>query len=462
MTTGEIAVDPLRTLQITVVDDGIQARPRVCRVRIEWAQVVADTPGGDFDLRLEPWGPNWETIDIWVDRNPFGSFDSVDASGNPIGNGDKPRPLEINRFEARIRNDGVTDAASVLVTHYAVEPPGVGDNGNWSPLVSYSIPNVPAGGSATGRANWVPLVGEHTCLKVAISQQLGEVTGSNNSAQENIFEFEPAASSVPEPVSMTVAVRNPLKERALVKIALEGVPFGYYVYFPHRWLWLEPLAERKLDLLVIPWIDFRENKHRTADVRLYGRVPRVYEESLDITGKPGSWFAPIGGILARVTPKHRGKVQLDRKAKHQTGEKVTVTGTVEPHIADQQVRVDMTRPDGTIAVEAVRTDVSGRFSATFALAQRLQEKKKQKASPQATARQAIFAFQGHIIGATRIAPADSNVVFIRVGKAEPTVGVREGYGAIELEEALRPDTQKRAKQTEKVPGQGTEAQTAER
>jgi hypothetical protein len=33
-----------------------------------------------------------------------------------------------------------------------------------------------------GRVNWVPLVGEHTCLKVAISQQLGEATGGNNSA----------------------------------------------------------------------------------------------------------------------------------------------------------------------------------------------------------------------------------------------------------------------------------------
>lgn len=34
-----------------------------------------------------------------------------------------------------------------------------------------------------GRVDWVPLVGEHTCLKVAISQQLGEATGGNNSAK---------------------------------------------------------------------------------------------------------------------------------------------------------------------------------------------------------------------------------------------------------------------------------------
>jgi M6 family metalloprotease-like protein len=440
MVSGEVAVDPLRTLNISVVNDNVQARPRVCRVRIEWAQEIADMPGGDFDLRIEPWGPGWETIDIWVDRNPFGAFDSTDASGNPTGNGDKPRPLEINRFEARVRNDGAADAANVLVTHYAVEPPGVGDNGNWSPLLTYSLPNVPAGGSVVGRANWVPLVGEHTCLKVAISQQLGEVTGGNNSAQENVFEFEPPAGSVPEPVSMTVAVRNPLKERALVKVALEGVPFGYYVYFPHRWLWLDALAERKLDLLIVPWIDIRENKHKTADVRLYGRVPRFYEEELDVTGNPGSWFAPIGGILARVTPKPRGKIHIDRQPKREEAEKVTVRGTVEPNIGDQQVRVDMTRPDATVEVATAMTDVAGHFAATFALSRRKRPKRAQSSVEQGT-----YAFQAHIMGATRIAPADSNVVFLHVGvkgrEEKPAVPERE---EIPLEAALRPHVEKAA------------------
>ncbi|MBI2884126.1 MAG: IPT/TIG domain-containing protein [Candidatus Methylomirabilis oxyfera] len=149
MVTGDEAVDPLRTLRIAVVDDNVQSRPRVCRVRIEWAQVIADTPGGDFDLRIEPWGPGWETVDIWIDRNPFGMYDNTDAAGNPVGNGDAPRPLEINRFEARIRNEGTADTNNVKVTHYAIEPPGVGDNGNWAPLSTYTIATIPAAGSVT-------------------------------------------------------------------------------------------------------------------------------------------------------------------------------------------------------------------------------------------------------------------------------------------------------------------------
>ncbi len=413
MVTGEDAVDPLRTLRVVVVDDNIQSQPRVCRVRIEWAQVIADTPGGDFDLRIEPWGPGWETVDIWIDRNPFGTFDNTDGAGNPIGNGDEPRPLEINRFEARIRNDGSADAGNVKVTHYAVEPPGVGDNGNWAPLSTYTIPVIPANGSVTRRVNWVPLVGEHTCLKVAISGQLGEVTTGNNSAQENVFTFQPAAGSVPEPVVMTVAVRNPLPERSLVKISLLGVPFGYYVYFPHRWLWLDGLAERKLDLLVIPFIDIRELKQKKADVRLFGRVPRVYSETLDMTGFPASWMAPIGGILASVTPKHRSEIRLDDKVRRQEENHVRVAGVVTPGIKDQQLRVSMTRPDGSNATASAVTDGSGRFSAGFDLIAR-----GKKPSTGGRKKDAVYAFQAHIIHATQLAPSDSNIVWYRVSETD--------------------------------------------
>lgn len=406
MIEGEVAGDPLRTLNITIIDDEVAARPRVCRVRIEWAQVIADTPGGDFDLRLEPWGPNWETVDIWVDRNPFGVYDHSDGAGNPTGNGDEPRPLEINRFEARIRNEGSADAGNVHVTHYAVEPPGVGDNGNWAPLASYSIANIVAGGSVTGRVNWVPLVGEHTCLKVAIAPQLGEVSTGNNSAQENVFEFQPPAASVPEPVVMTVAVRNPLQKRALVMISLQGAPNGYYVYFPHRWLWLDALAERKLDLLVIPALDIKETRNRKANVRLFGRVPRVYSEKLDMTGIPASWMAPIGGIMANVTPKHRSEVKLDEKVRPEKESHVTVHGRTAPNIGGQQLRIDMTRPDGAKVVKAAETDVSGMFAATFDL-----RGKGKNFAP--WNKGDVFAFQAHIINATLLAPADSNIVWYR-------------------------------------------------
>nr|MDO8111036.1 IPT/TIG domain-containing protein [Candidatus Sigynarchaeota archaeon] len=409
MVTGDEAVDPLRTFRLVVVNDSVQARPRICRVRIEWAQVIADTPGGNFDLRIEPWGPGWETPDIWIDRNPFGTYDNTDAAGNPVGNGDAPRPLEINHFEARIRNDGSVTAKNVKVTHYAVEPPGVGDNGNWAPLATYTIASIPANNSVIRQVNWVPLIGEHSCLKVAISPQLGEVTTGNNSAQENVFTFQPAADSVPEPVVMTVAVRNPLKDRSLVMISLQNIPSGYYAYFPHRWLWLDGLAERKLDLLIIPLVDIHKMKQLRADVRLFGRVPHAYSQKLDMTGYPSSWFAPIGGILASITPKHRSKVNLDDKVQLEKEKVARIFGIVTPHIKGQELRIDMVQPDDSVFTTQVKTDDRGRFSVVFDLAQ------KDRKTGLTLHKGMIYSFQAHILNATLLAPSDSNIVLLKLG-----------------------------------------------
>ncbi len=457
--TGESAEDPLRTIKITVLNDSVQARPRVCRVRVEWVQEIADTPGGDFDLRIQPWGSGWETEDIWVDRNPFGSYDFTDPSGNPTGNGDEPRPMEVNRFYVRVRNDGTATANSVKVTHYAITPPGVGDNGNWTPLSSYTIASIPNNGSSENFVNWVPTVGEHTCLKVAVHQQLGEVSGGNNQAQENVFNFQPAASSIAEPVKLTVAVRNPLDERALVLIALENVPQGYYVYFPHRWLWLDALGEKRLDLLIIPLFDpqkpyvthYRhENDDRraapVASIRLYGRVPRVYSEKLEITGNPASWMAPIGGVLARVEPKLRGEITLDPNIKDDDGI-CHIEGCLEPKIKCQALRVDMTHPNGEVTSVLTDTDERGCFIARFECPDVSECRKVEMTKPKRNITHnkpatlavdqrtncppknddsneqspivdsiCVASFQAHIFNAKQIAPTSSNVVHWKIKK----------------------------------------------
>ena len=57
----------------------------MCRVRAAWAQTISDDPTGAFDLRIDPWDSNYQTPDIWVDRDPFGSFDtSLDSAGRPL------------------------------------------------------------------------------------------------------------------------------------------------------------------------------------------------------------------------------------------------------------------------------------------------------------------------------------------------------------------------------------------
>ena len=108
---GATIEDPARALKITVVNDNVQARPLVCKVRVEWAQTIADDPNGSFDLKVEPWDGNYQTPDIWLDRDPFGTFDNPnDAEGRPTGAGDKPWVNHINQFTARLHVSGAMGA----------------------------------------------------------------------------------------------------------------------------------------------------------------------------------------------------------------------------------------------------------------------------------------------------------------------------------------------------------------
>ena len=124
-------------------------------------------------------------------------------------------------------------------------------------------------------------------------------------------------------------------------------------------------------------------------------------------------MAPIGGILASVTPKHRSEIKLDDKVRRQEENHVRVAGVVTPSIKDQQLRVVMTRPDASTATASVVTDGNGRFSAAFELIA-----KGKKPLARGRKKDGIYAFQAHIIHATQLAPSDSNIVWYRAGETD--------------------------------------------
>jgi hypothetical protein len=412
---GDVATDPARALTITVVNDNVATNPLVCRVRVSWAQGIADDPNGAFDLRLDPWDANYQTPDIWVDRMPFGVFDQpLDAQGRPQGNGDKPRPKEINHFFTRIHCDGTVGATNVRVTFYVVDPPGVGDNGNWAPLITKVVPNIAAGGFVDVNVNWVPVVGEHTCLKVYAEQQLGEITGGNNSAQENIFDFEAPASSVPDPVQLPVAVRNPLKRRTLVFLGVKGVSTGFIVHFPHAWVWLDALAERKLLLTVIPTLDYnayREMKVPAAPVRVAGDIPRSYDELIPPGVPPGSRMFAIGGILARVTPKRRVKVDLAEDRERSKSTTVALRGVLTPALASEKLRIDLIGPDGERVADVV-TDTAGHFATVFDLERKPSVDGHPDRQPPQKFVPGVYKAQALVINSPHAAQTESTVVYV--------------------------------------------------
>ncbi|MFD9192336.1 IPT/TIG domain-containing protein [Streptomyces phaeochromogenes] len=379
---GESAEDPARALRITVENDALQARPLVCRVRVEWAQTVTDDPNGAFDLRIEPWDSSYTTPDIWVDRNPFGSFDNpLDSQGRPLGNGDKPRVGKINKFVARVHVSGAMGASNVKVTHYAVTPPGVGDNGNWSPIATSTTASIGVNGFADVSCNWVPVVGRHTCLQAHVSAQFGEISGHNNAAQENVSDFISSGGSPCEPVVVRTAVRNPVDERRAVRVDLQGVPRGWMAQLPHAWIWLDGRAEKEIDVAIWPTADFdayqvgsrKEHGDRelsgTAPVRIRGTVDRSYDVSVMPSGEAAaSRFYPIGGVFYQVHVRHKSSIAIEVEHSRPGGLGWTVYGRVSPAVAGQQVVVDVTAPSGRDAATLVAlTAGDGKMQVAFDL-----------------------------------------------------------------------------------------------
>lgn len=366
--TNDTAVDPARALTITVLDDAVVNRPLVCRVRVAWAQGIADDPNGAFDLNVTPWDSSCTTPDIWIDRDPQGTFDKPkDSEGRPEGNGDKPKPGQVNKFIARIHNSGTVAASNVKVTFYAVEPPGVGDNGNWSPLVTKTVASIGINGIFDVVADWVPLVGKHTCLRVFASQQLGEISGGNNGAQENVFDFEAPAFSPPTPVTIPMAVRNPRDEPAIASLSLKGVPRGFEVAFAHAWVHLDAHEERQFELVVIPRWDisaYIEGKEAlpTAPVLMHGFLGRKYEQPLSTGELPGSRFAFMGGVLSNVTPKQGTSIEIAEDRETSAKDRIGVVGWVaQAHKGDNVAVSTIDKATGATLVVETATDDNQQF-----------------------------------------------------------------------------------------------------
>lgn len=359
---GAVIEDPARGLTITV-GNVVSTNPLALNVDVEWAQTIGDNPAGTFDLRLTQTSVAWVSDDIWVDRQPWGVTHETDGDGHIVATREKPRPGEINHLFGQVFNSGPDDVTNVKLTYYAIAPPGVGDNGAWAPIGTRTIPSVPASSARSDSINWTPAVGEHTCLKVFASPQFGEITGGNNQCQENVFYFAPAASSPPEPVVMTVAVRNPLDHASMVMITTANVPQGYVVHFPHSWVILPAKGEKRLDLTIVPYLDIgnylKEFRFRSAPIQVRGHIPHEYNESLPVTGYPGSTFRAIGGITANVTPKRKADIRAEKDKECRLP--IGVRGNVTPGLAGQKVTVTVHPVGGEKFSVDITTETGGRF-----------------------------------------------------------------------------------------------------
>ncbi|MDJ0901361.1 MAG: IPT/TIG domain-containing protein [Xenococcus sp. MO_188.B8] len=428
---GEIIIDPARNLRIEV-NEIVSERPLTYRVRVEWSPVVdEEVPSGDIRLRIDQ-PKSYATPDIWVNRQDndderwgYRRYDiEEDPSLDPDGNWDRPRVDTNNEIFGRVHCDGPSgeSVSNVVFTFYSVTPPGVGDNGNWAPLGAVMASSIDTGESAidTGESaegiydKWKPEIGgeeQHTCLKLYATAELPNGDKLQASAQENIFEFlEAEDESIPKPVVFPLAVRNPRKERVAALISVRNVPEGFVAQFPHAWVWLDPLQERRMALTIIPTYDYAEYEQREipyANIKVSGWIPRHYREEIAPGVYPLPRLLPIGGVLVRVTPKRKVTLSIWEDQQRSRPDIAVVSGEINPAMGSEVITVEIEDPAGQKRSIKTATDDSGHFTASFNL---------RHGSPDAGPTEllhGVYVARALIIVSPHAAQAESNMIYLR-------------------------------------------------
>ena len=403
---GDVVSDPARNLRITVMSDQVEEGLLTCGVHVEWSEVSTEA-ACDGDLWIERWNANYVTPDIWIDGAPFGEFDCDNPELaellDPDGSKDRPRVDELNHFWGRVHYNGPADSGvrDVSLTFYVVTPPGVGDNGNWAPLGTRGIPSISTGLFAERLTNWTPEIGDHTCLKLYASGVGPTGETLECSAQENVSEFcEGECESIPKPVVFPLAVRNPRNERIAALISIRNVPEGFVAQFPHAWVWLDPLQERRMALTIIPTYDYAEYKQREipyANIKVSGWIPRHYREEITPGVYPPPRLLPMGGVLVRVTPKRKVTLRIWENQQRSRPDIAVVAGEINPAMGSEIITVEIQEPAGRWHSIKTATDDFGRFTASFNLRQ---------SSPDA---EPVELLHGVYVAAQ----AESNMIYLR-------------------------------------------------
>ena len=367
LTAGQQAVDAARDLIIRH-DGVVQDRPHIAKVRLLWNQPVPGDPNGQFDLSITPWDTStWETVDVWVDspRNNSGGtvvYENHEPGqpGKPILNGDRPWVHHANKIYARIRNTGPAAVPDVYVTCYVTSPPGIGDNGDWATLATQHLTNfpahdpaVPGSGEQVISFDWIPDVDKHTCLKIAILPQFGEISTTNNLAQENVAAFDSAGSSPHQPVILEAEARSPFIVRRKVDLDVRGLPDGWHAVVDHAWVWLEGKATKPVTAVI--WTDYGTGigKEKHTPPRA---LPRM---------EGWTWFdhryLPIGGILADV--KATTKVDTTPRISSD-GKTLIVRGCLIPPVTGVPITIEVTDDRGHTTLYHTVTDSQGCYDLT--------------------------------------------------------------------------------------------------
>ncbi len=182
---------------------------------------------------------------------------------------------------------------------------------------------------------------------------------------------------------MPVAVRNPRDTDARVAVRVWGVPDGYLVYLPYRWVQLGPRDEQRMDLLIVPTAELKQLRTIMERVRKQGEGRVDPAARVRVRGEIGRGYSQEGRRHRRarvvVLPDRRdrrpgrAKTARRREADHQgqgrqqDRKEIRVQGAVSPRTSGQDLRVDLRGSDGSRGSIIVTTGLRGTFEARFVI-----------------------------------------------------------------------------------------------
>jgi hypothetical protein len=355
---GQQAVDAARNMTIKV-EQLIAGSPLAYRVHVRWNQPIAGDPNGTFDLAITPWSTEtWETVDIAVDskRNGEGVFEFHETGRPdlPRLSGDRPWINHRNTIIAKIRNTAPGDVPEVFVSCYVTSPPGIGDNGNWALLETKRITDFKGNSTQDVAFDWTPKTAGHTCIKVAILPMQGEINTNNNSAQENVAQFDSTSASSHQPVVLAAEVRSPFSVIRKVDIVVRGLPLGWHAVVEHDWVWLEGKGSHPVRAVI--WTDRNSSTARDSHIPQEA-FPRI-EGWTDFDHR----YIPIGGILAPVRAVKRVAIRTRVGEGHGA---YFVSGDLVPPVANVPLAIELTHETGAVTLFHSLTDGMGTYARTI-------------------------------------------------------------------------------------------------
>ena len=350
------AYDGIRVRVVQSIPNPMAGKPEAYAVEIDrW-------PGKFLDLEIRPWHSpvEYATHDIWIDW-PGNGNENYPNSDPPLGTGDEIHWHEngsvVNLIKVRVHNRGNLDATGVIVRASINDPIGVGDKGTFVALPDSAPQDIPGGQFRDFAFEWKPTGHGHTCLRAEIfnhSSEYGELDLNNNSAQENVTTFSPAAGSPYESVEFQFKINNDFDRNIVVDLIPAGLADGMKLELERGYVVLA--ADEEITLHGRLTLD--ENKIRPGP-----RERRCdYRFNLHAMQRTEDSVLPFGGISIGVAPGVKSGLTFQELVR-EPQRKLRIYGKLEGDFRSNQT-VDASLVDSDLKARegTTKTDNNGGFS----------------------------------------------------------------------------------------------------